>query len=83
MRLQDGLLRMSVFGQTVAKLSIRLYRLDGQAALEARASGDRLVALLRDGAGRPLANGVYLAVITVERWDSTVQREVRKIVILR
>jgi len=65
-------------------LTVRLYDLGGRQVVEARAVGPRLIALLRDGLGRPLAGGVYLVEVVVEGGaDGTRARDLRKLVWVR
>jgi len=77
-------LRVRVLGAK-GKLKVRLFAPDGRRVMEAEATGSRLTAPLglRDPRGQPLANGVYLAAVTVERLDGTVTREIRKVAVLR
>jgi subtilisin family serine protease len=67
----------------VQQLSAQIYNLSGQKLFEAQAQGSRLVALARDSLGHPLANGIYLVLITVERPDGTVDRQLKKVLMLR
>lgn len=80
--LRGGLLLVRAYGADVRRISTQIYRLDGRKVVEAQVHGSRLAMLAQDERGRPLANGVYLVVITVERRDGTLERGIRKVVIL-
>jgi|GEM_PF-1992617 len=67
----------------VRSVEARVYDLAGRKVFEARAAGGQLLALLRDERGRPLANGVYLVEVKVERPDGIIVRELRKIALVR
>lgn len=71
-------------GQGIESVQLQLFNLSGNAVLTAQNVGRVLVAEARNDEGHPLANGVYLYVVTIKGWDGTELRsEVRKLVILR
>ncbi len=83
-RQQPGRLVVQAQGTGVETIGLQLYDLSGQRILQRSAQGQRLTISLADRAGRPLANGVYLYVITVQGADGqSAQSEVRKLVVLR
>ena len=83
-RQQPGRLIVQAQGTGVETIGLQLYDLSGQRILQRSAQGQRLTISLADRAGRPLANGVYLYVITVQGADGqSAQSEVRKLVVLR
>jgi len=79
--LRGGLL--SVQAQGAKSVKAEVFSLNGQKLLEAEGFGGRLTTLAVDGTGRPLANGVYLVAVTVEKFDGTITREIRKVVVVR
>jgi hypothetical protein len=71
-------------GDPVASVAFQLFALDGRLVLERSAEGNQLQFSPLDERGRPLANGVYLYVVTVRGWDgTTVKSKVQKLVVLR
>jgi PKD repeat protein len=71
-------------GGALVGLAVQLFALDGRLVLERSAEGNQLQFSPLDQQGRPLANGVYLYVITARAADGAVIRStVRKLVILR
>jgi hypothetical protein len=74
---------LTVTGQGVASVGLKLYNLAGGLVLEQEALGNALQFQL-NGPGGALANGVYLYVVTVKGYDGSILRsEVRKLVILK
>ena len=78
--LRGGLL--AVQAQGAERVKAEVFALNGKKLFEAEGVGGRLVALAA-AQGRPLANGVYLVAVTVEKADGTVHREIRKVVVVR
>jgi hypothetical protein len=79
-----GQIELQLVGSGIAASELRLYSLSGELVARAQGTGNRLrvVALSRDE--RPLANGVYLYIVTVRSTDGqTVVSKVRKLVVLR
>ena len=71
-------------GASVAGLSVQVYDLSGAAVFEKTTSGTTLTFRGLSSDGQPLANGVYLYVITVRGSDGqTLSSEVKKLVLLR
>jgi hypothetical protein len=71
-------------GSGIAGLKLEVFNLVGARVLEQEASGDTLKLYALDDKGRPLANGVYLYVVTVRGFNGEAIRSgVRKLVILR
>ena len=80
----QGLLTVRAQGQGIAGLDIEVFDLAGRKVLAQSAQGDQLQMKLLSTDGRPLANGVYLYVVTIKGVDGRVVRtEVRKLVVLR
>lgn len=82
--LGQGLWQLSVTGSGIASVQVEGFDLGGKKRFAASAVGTRLQWRALEGEGRPLANGVYLYVVTVkglsgEEWRSPV----RKLVVLR
>jgi hypothetical protein len=74
---------LTVTGQGVASVGLKLYNLAGGLVLEREAQGNALQFQL-NGPGGAWANGVYLYVVTVKGFDGSILRsEVRKLVVLR
>lgn len=81
---RSGLLMIRAVGSSnVARLSVQIFSLSDRKLFEAQAPGRHRAALLLDRRGWPLANGVYLVVVTVERVDGTIHRELVKLAVLR
>jgi len=75
---------LELSGQNIERVRLQLFNLAGQQVLEQEALGKRLHFLALDKVGRPLANGVYLYVVTVTGYDGQLVRSrVKKLVILR
>jgi hypothetical protein len=74
-----------VNGQGIRTLQVQVYDLSGQKVYDSGAVvGPALRWDLRNAHGRPLANGVYLYVVTVSGYDGrVVHDQVKKLVILR
>ena len=83
LRATPGALTIAARDGGVQRLTMRVYTAEGREVFSRGAMGRRLVWSYRDGQGRPLANGVYLVAVTVERADGTVHREIRKVVVMR
>lgn len=81
--LEGGLLLVRTSESQVSKLTVQIFTLRGQEVFKAQALGHRLAVIVRDKAGRPLANGVYLVIISMERADGSVVRQIRKLAVLR
>jgi hypothetical protein len=81
--LQGSFLTVRAQELDVQKISVQVVSLSGQKMLEAQAPGNRLTTLARDSSGRPLANGVYLVVVTVQRPDGMVYSQIKKVVLVR
>jgi len=79
-----GRLVVQAQGAGIASIGVQLYDLGGRRIGQRSARGQRLELSLTDQDGRPLANGVYLYVITVRGTDGqSSQSRVRKLVLLR
>ncbi len=78
-----GSITFTVRGPDIASLAMEVYDLSGQRVFSRQASGTRLTWNLKTSSGKPLANGVYLATITIQRLEGQISRELRKILILR
>jgi hypothetical protein len=75
---------IEVQGSGIAGLELEVFDLAGRRVFSQRAAGNRLVFQGLDNAGRALANGVYLYVVTARGYAGQAQRsEVRKLVVLR
>jgi hypothetical protein len=71
-------------GQGIASLGVEIYSLSGERIFAREVSGTQLTWTQSTDDGRPVANGVYLYVVTVKGADGQVlQSEVRKLVVLR
>ena len=71
-------------GVEVQGLEVEVYDLGGRKVWSGEGSGNRLIWTLLNSEGRPVANGVYLYVVTVRDQDGEpVRTEVRKLVVLR
>jgi N-acetylneuraminic acid mutarotase len=74
----------SVQGSGIKAIELQLYELSGRRVLERSTVGQSLAMELLDQSGKPLANGVYLYVITVQGdAGENARSEVRKLVVLR
>jgi hypothetical protein len=79
-----GQVELQFKGQGILSSTVRLYTLSGQLAAEAQGTGNSLRFSPLDSAGRPLANGVYLYVVTARgAGGEVVQSELRKLILLR
>ncbi len=80
--LKAGQIELQLLGSIVAS-ELRLYSLSGEMVAQDQGKNTlRVVAMGRDG--RPLANGVYLYIVTVKGRDGqTITSEVRKLVVIR
>jgi hypothetical protein len=81
---QSGRLELQLQGTGIARSELRLYNLSGQLVAAVQGTGNRLsvAALSRDG--QPLANGVYLYIVTVRSADGQIiTSEVKKLVVKR
>ena len=82
--LGKGDFSIQVLGAGVQAITVELFNLGGQRVLEQSARGAQLSFQPQDQWGRPLANGVYLYLVTVNRSDgSTLRSEIKKLVVLR
>lgn len=76
--------KLEVLGQGVAHTTIEGFDLAGRRRFAAESAGNALRWTMLDAQGRPLANGVYLYVVTARGFSGEVWRsEVRKLVWLR
>ena len=83
-RVSGGRLELQIQGTDIVKSEVRLFDFSGHLVAEAHGSGSRLRVETVDRDGRPLANGVYLYVVTVRGADGqTTTAEPRKLLILR
>jgi hypothetical protein len=81
---RSGLVTFKVEGQGIAQASLEVFNLSGRRVFAAAFKGNTLEWHMLDNRGEPLANGVYLYVVTVKGYDGSVIRsEVRKLAILR
>lgn len=79
-------LMIRLAGEGVKSVQLRIFNLAGKLILYEQAAGgaNELTFPLLDNGGNPLANGVYLCVVFVERLDgSMIEGEVQKLSILR
>ncbi len=70
-------------GSEVTGLAVEVYALSGQRVFSQQAWGTRLVWNLETDSGKPVANGVYLYVVTALRFDGRIVRAMKKLVVLR
>jgi len=71
-------------GSGIAGIKVEIFNLAGVRVFEQEASSNTLEFNAMDNEGRPLANGVYLYVVTAKGFDGqTIRSGVRKLVILR
>lgn len=81
--MRADLLTVRVQGEGIAGLNVEVFNLAGRKVLAETAAGAQLRVRLQSE-GRPLANGVYLYVVTVKGKNGEALRsEVRKLVVLR
>lgn len=79
-----GTLEVQALGSSIAGLQVQVFSLAGQQVISQAAAGNRVALRLQNGFGKPLANGVYLYVVTVTGKSGEVMRsQVRKLVVLR
>jgi hypothetical protein len=79
-----SLATLEVKGQGIKSIEIQIFNLTGKELFKKDIQGTIFSFEARDTQGNPLANGVYLYVITVRGYDGQVIRsEVRKLVVLR
>ncbi len=77
-------LELQVLGRGIGHSELRLYDLAGTLVAQARGRGNRLHLATLGRQGRPLANGVYLYIVTVKGADGqATSSEVRKLLLLR
>jgi hypothetical protein len=82
--LGSGSFALEIEGATIASLVVDIFDLQGRRVAHHTAAGRRLEFLAVDDHGTPLANGVYLYLITARLADgTTVRSEVRKLAIVR
>ncbi|MGQ9478040.1 MAG: Ig-like domain-containing protein [Candidatus Bipolaricaulia bacterium] len=74
---------LEVYGAGIAGIELEVFNLAGQRIFQQWTAGTRLSFQGSDNAGRRLANGVYLFVVTARGYEGGVQRsEVKKLVVL-
>jgi len=74
----------AVSGQGITSMGVEIFTLSGALVFAQEAPGTKLTWNLNTNDGRPVANGVYLYVVTVRGSDGRVLRsEVNKFVVLR
>jgi CSLREA domain-containing protein len=77
-------LKFQANGIPATQLDVQVFGLNGREVFSDSARGNALQWNLRDSRGRPVANGVYLYVITVRGPDGQVIRSgVKKLIVLR
>jgi len=77
-------LTLSVSSQGVTGVGLTVYDLNGRTVFAQETAGTTLSWNYLSSEGRPVANGVYLYVVTIKGTDGQVlQSEVRKLVVLR
>lgn len=82
--LGHGEFRLRVESSTVTKLQVQLFALDGRLVLTEQAEGNTLEFRAADAQGRPLANGVYLYLVTAYTPDGREMRApVQRLALLR
>ena len=75
---------IQVRGQGITGVQVQVFDLQGFKVIGQEALGNRLRFQALDNRGRPLANGVYLYVVTVRGVNAeAVQSEVKKLIVLR
>ncbi len=81
---QGSSIRLQVAGSAIESTELRLYTLAGRLIVQAQGTGNRLRLMALSREGRPLANGVYLYIVTVKSADGQmITSEVKKLVVLR
>jgi hypothetical protein len=79
-----GGMSVTVQGSGVESVRLQVFALDGKLVLNKTVEGSYLQFSPLDDEGQPLANGVYLYVVTVKGYDGTeVKSEIHKLVVLR
>ena len=77
-------LTLSVDSQGVSSVGLTVYDLNGQTVFAQETAGTTLSWNYLSSEGQPVANGVYLYVVTIKNTDGQVlQSEVKKLVVLR
>lgn len=75
---------LEVRGSGIAGIELEVFNLAGRRVFQQQTIGSCLAFQGLDNAGRTLANGVYLYIVTARGYDGRAQRsEVRKLVVLR
>lgn len=80
---EAGQLHLVIHGQGIQSVRLLVFDLSGTLRLDQAAEGSLLAMPAADDLGKPIANGVYLYVITVQGYDGQVTRYVSKLVVLR
>lgn len=80
---RPGGFEVRALGSGISSIEVKLFNLAGKQIISQEASGSRLTVRLQDALGRPLANGVYLYVVTVRGASGEIVRSVRKLLVLR
>jgi hypothetical protein len=79
-----NVITFAVEGTGIAGIEAEVFNLADMKVFQQETAGKTLEFQALDSKGRPLANGVYLYVVTVRGFDGkTIRSEVRKLVILR
>ncbi|HED03206.1 MAG TPA: hypothetical protein ENI60_00310 [Candidatus Fraserbacteria bacterium] len=82
--LSGGRAELQVRGAGIADVRLQLFSLNGRPLADLQGSGNRLRFRPLDRSGRPLANGVYLYIVTVRGADGqSFSSRVKKLVVLR
>jgi hypothetical protein len=77
-------LRFRALGEGIEAIRVQIYDLQGREVYTTQfVPGSQLVWRLQSTDGHPVANGVYLAVISVKGADAIYRSAVQKIVVLR
>ena len=80
----SGRIELRLKGTGIIRSELRLYSLSGQLIAESQVTGSKLSIVVLDRDGRPLANGVYLYIVTVRGASGqTMTSEPKKLVLLR
>lgn len=81
---RSGGFEIQALGSGIANIEVKVFNLAGNQLVSQESVGNRLWLRMQDASGRPLANGVYLYVVTVKGTNGeAVRSEVRKLVVLR
>ncbi len=75
--------RLNVYGQNILSTQVEVYGLQGNLITMTESGSSVLNIQLLDQSGRPLANGVYLYVVTAYGPNKVWRSEVRKLFVLR